>query len=96
MAQWVKESTSIARDTGDSGLIPVPGRFPGEGNGKPLQCSCLGQPMDRGAWWASVHGVAESDMIEQLGLHACLGEEPEALCGTDLLKAKPLGVVPVR
>ena len=60
MAQWVKESASIARDTEDSGLIPVSGRSPGEGNGKPLQYSCLDNLMDRGAWWATVHGVAES------------------------------------
>ena len=43
--------------------IPGSGKFPGEGNGNPLQYSCLGNPMDRGAWQASVHGVAkESDM----------------------------------
>ena len=42
------------------GLIPELGRLPGEGNGSPLQCSCLGNPMDRGAWWATVHGVAKS------------------------------------
>ena len=35
----------------------------GEGNGKPLQYSCLGNSMDRGAWWATIHGVVESDMI---------------------------------
>ena len=40
--------------TGDSGLIPGSGRFPGEGNGNPLQYSCLETPMDRGAWWATV------------------------------------------
>ena len=34
--------------------------FPGEGNGNPLQCSCLKNPMDRGAWWATVHGVTKS------------------------------------
>ena len=38
----------------------------GEGNGNPLQCSCLGNPMDRGAWWTTVHGVAELDMTEWL------------------------------
>ena len=47
----------------DSGLIPGSGRYPGEGNGNPLQYSHLGNPMDRGAWQATVHGVAkESDM----------------------------------
>ena len=45
---------------GDLGLIPGLGRFPGEGNGKPFQYSCLENPMDRGAWWAAVHGVAKS------------------------------------
>ena len=46
---------------GDVGLIPGSERSPGEGNGTPLQYSCLGNPMDRGAWRATVHGVAESD-----------------------------------
>ena len=41
-------------------LIPGLGRSPGEGNDNPLQYSCLANPMDRGAWWAIVHGVAES------------------------------------
>ena len=45
---------------GDIGSIPGSGRSPGEGNGNPLQYSCLGNPMDRGAWWATVHGVAKS------------------------------------
>ena len=44
---------------GDAGLIPGLGRSPGEGNGNPLQYSCLGNPMDRGAWRATVHGVAK-------------------------------------
>ena len=43
----------------DVGLIPGSGKSPGEGNGNPLQCSCLGIPMDRGAWRAAVHGVAK-------------------------------------
>ena len=46
----------------DEGSIPGSGISPGEGNGNPLQYSCLENPMDRGAWWATVHGVAkESD-----------------------------------
>ena len=45
-----------ACNAGDPGLIPGSGRSPGEGNGNPLQYSCLGNPMDREAWWATVHG----------------------------------------
>jgi len=44
---------------GDLGLIPGLRRSPGEGNGNPLQYSCLENPMDRGAWWVTVHGVAK-------------------------------------
>ena len=51
-----KESTCNA---GDSGLIPGSGRSPGEGNGNPLQYSCLENPRDRGAWQARIHGVAK-------------------------------------
>ena len=47
-----------ACDAGDPGLIPGLGRFPGKGNGNPLQYSCLDNPMDRGAWQATVYGVA--------------------------------------
>ena len=46
--------------TGDRGSIPGSGRSPGKGNGNPLQYSCLGNPMGRGAWWATVHGVAKN------------------------------------
>ena len=52
-----KESASSA---GDRGSIPGLGRSPGEGNGDPLQYPCLENLMDRGAWWAAVHGVAKS------------------------------------
>ncbi|CAI9178518.1 unnamed protein product [Rangifer tarandus platyrhynchus] len=45
---------------GDVSLIPGLERSPGEGNGEPLQDSCLGNPMDRGAWWTTVHGVTKS------------------------------------
>ena len=51
-----KESTCSA---GDRDSIPELGKFPGEGNGNALQDSCLGNPMDRGAWCATVHGVAK-------------------------------------
>ena len=46
-------------NAGDTGLIPGSGRSPGEGNGNPLQYSCLGNPMDKGAWQATVHGVTK-------------------------------------
>ena len=46
------------------GLFPGSGRSPGGGHGNPLQCSCLENPTDRGAWRAAVHGVAESGMTE--------------------------------
>ena len=52
-----KESTCNA---GDPGSIPGLGRSPGGGNGNPLQYSCLGNPKDRGAWWATAYGVAKS------------------------------------
>ena len=47
-------------DCNDPGLTPGSERSPGEGNGYPFQYSCLEKPMDRGAWWATVHGVAKS------------------------------------
>ena len=48
----------------DSGLIPGSGRYPGEGNGNPLQYFSLGNPIDRGAWWGPVHGV-EHDLVTE-------------------------------
>ena len=50
-----KEPACNAGDAGDVGLIPGLGRSPGGGHGNPLQCSCLENPMDRGAWQATVH-----------------------------------------
>ena len=51
---------NLPANAGDSGSIPGLGRSPGEGNGNPLQYSCLGSPMDKGAWQATVHGVAKT------------------------------------
>ena len=69
VAHWVKNSTANAGDTRDAGSIPGSGRSPGEENGNPLQYSCLENPMDRGAWWARVHGVPESDTTEHTHAH---------------------------
>ena len=61
------EVKNLPVNAGDTGSIPRSGRFPGEGNSHPLQYSCLGNPMDRGAWWATVNGIAESQT--QLSMH---------------------------
>ena len=60
MALVVKNLPANAGDVRDTGLIPGWERSPGGGNGNPLQSSCLENPMDRGAWWAAVHGVRKS------------------------------------
>ena len=59
MAENLPASAGKARDAGS---IPESGRSPGVGNGNPLQDCCLENSMDREAWWATVHGVAELDM----------------------------------
>ena len=56
----VSDGEASVYNAGDPGSVPGLGRFPEEGNGNPLQYSCLESPMDRGAWWAKVHGIAES------------------------------------
>ena len=61
MVLVVKNPLAIA-DVGYTGSIPGSGRSLGGGEGNPLQYSCLENPMDRGAWWAVVHGIAESVM----------------------------------
>ena len=57
----VKNLLASAEDIKDMSSIPGSRRLPGVGNGNPLQCSCLENPMDKGAWRAIIHGVAESD-----------------------------------
>ena len=72
----LKNLAANARDTRDKGLIPGWERSPGGGNGNPLQYSYLGSPMDRGAWWATVHGVTNShtgqDLATQQQVFTCM------------------------
>ena len=66
----LKNLPGSAGDVRDTGLIPGLGRFPGEGHGNPLQYSCPENPMDRGAWWATVHRVAKSlTRLQRLKTH---------------------------
>ena len=61
----------IKNPPANAGSTPRSGRSPGGGNGNPLQYSCLGSPVDRGAWWATVHGVTKSlTQLKQLSTHA--------------------------
>ena len=64
VALVVENLPANAGDIRDAGSIPGSGRSPGERNGNPLQYSCLENPMDRGAWQATVHSVTESDTTE--------------------------------
>ena len=64
-------SKESACNAGDLGLIPGLGRSPGEGPSNPLQYSCLENPINRGAWWATVHGVTKSQtQLKRLSTHA--------------------------
>ena len=68
-----KESPANARDSGDLDSIPGSGRSPAEGHGNPLQCFCLKNPMDRGAWWTTAHKVSKSPIwLKWLSTHTCI------------------------
>ena len=65
----VKNPLASAGDTRDVGLMPGSGRSPGVGNGNPLQSSCLENSMERGDWWAILHGATESGTAEHTYTH---------------------------
>ena len=68
----VKNLPASARDIRDAGSLPGSGRSPGGGRGNPLQCSCLENPMDRGAWWATGHRVTQSwTRPKGFSMHKC-------------------------
>ena len=82
----VKNPPTNAGDARDWGLIPGSGRSPGEGNGNPLQYSCLTNPMDRGAWQATVLRIAKSLILLSIHMHVCIcthttpgGEEKQGM-----------------
>ena len=69
----VNKPPAYAGDVRDAGSVLVLGRSPGGGHGKPLQYSCLENPRDRGAWWATVHSVTKSwTRLKQLSMHTCI------------------------
>ena len=80
----ISDSKEPVCNVGDPGSIPGSGRSTGEGNGNPLQYFYLGNPMDRGAWWATVHGVAKS--------RTQLNDVPSPFTFTFTLNTKTLNV----
>ena len=83
MAVVVKNPPANAGDIRVVGSIPGSGRSPGGGHGNPLQCSCLENPMDRGAWWATVQRVAKSwTWLKQLSMHV----PPRTVSGPELVQ----------
>ena len=76
--QWLQSFTGFPVNGGDAGSIPELGRSPGGGHGNPLQYSCLGNPMDRGALQATVHGVSKSwTQLRDLACTHSLSQEPQ-------------------
>ena len=68
---WLRDGKASVYNTGDPGSIPGLRRSPGEGNGNPLQDYCLENSMNRGAWWATVYGVAKGrTRLKQFNTHA--------------------------
>ena len=82
------DGKASAYDAGDLGSVPGLGRSPGEGNGNPLQYSCLENPMDQGVWWATVHGVAKSQtwLSDFTSLHKPPGKPLLVYEGTQFLQ----------
>ena len=92
MALVVKNLPANARDTRDRGSIPGLGSSPGRGHGNPLQYSCLENPKDRGAWWATVHGVKKSQTRRKklsTHIHSPLSRDPQFI-GLDIHVNKSL------
>ena len=78
VALVVKNSPANAGDVRNTVLIPALGRSPGQGHGNPFQYSCLKNPMDRGAWWFTVHGVAKNQT--QPSVHAHTHTHTHKMC----------------
>ena len=87
MVLVVRNPPASAGDVRDMGSIPGSGRFPGIGNGNPLQYSCLGNSMDSGAWWATVHSIAKSQTrLKHLSTHECRHSINKICIGSVCLK----------
>ena len=79
----VIKNLPVVQEMQETGSVPGSGRSPGEGNGNPLQYTCLGNPMDREAWWAAVHGVTRvrHDLVTKPPLPPEIESAPPALEG---------------
>ena len=91
LPRWLR-GKNLPVNTGKVGLIPELGRSPGGGNGYPLQYSCLENPMDRGAWRATAHGVSESDTTEHTCMSSLMISQMwlKLLCTQGCYKAPPV------
>ena len=91
LKSWPANAGDSGSPTGDARLLSESGRSPGGGNGNLLQCSCLGNPMGREAWWAPIHAVTKNQTRLSKGART---HTRYILCSTDIYRASPVFQAP--